>query len=103
MKKGTKKLIIACSIVIVIVLTLLIGVGVFIGGMIEFHYSTLVHSKDQLWIENEEIDVKKLNLTSDTKCVEDFKNRKLLLFTSPWNVNWATEKNPDLILAEIGK
>ena len=55
------------------------------------------------WIENEEIDVKKLNLTSDTKCVEDFKNRKLLLFTSPWNVNWATEKNPDLILAEIGK
>ncbi len=55
------------------------------------------------WIENEDINVKSLNLTSDTKCVEDFKQRKLLLFTSPWNVNWAVEKNPQLILAEIGK
>ena len=57
MKKGTKKLIIACSIVVVIVIALLIGVGVFIGGMIEFHYSSLGHNKDQLWIENEEIKV----------------------------------------------
>ena len=55
------------------------------------------------WIENEDIDVKKLNLTSDTKYVEDFKGRKLLLFTSQWNVNWAEEKNKDLILAEVGK
>ena len=53
MKKGTKKPIIVCSIVIV----LLIGVGVFLGGMIEFHYSSLGHNKDQLWIENEEIKV----------------------------------------------
>ncbi|MEG1895281.1 MAG: peptide chain release factor 3, partial [Oscillospiraceae bacterium] len=55
------------------------------------------------WIENEDIDVKSLNLTADTKCVEDFKNRKILLFTSPWNVNWAMDKNPKLRLSEIGR
>ena len=27
---------------------------------------------------------------------------KLLLFTSPWNVDWATDHNPDLILSEFG-
>ena len=55
------------------------------------------------WIENENIDIKTLNLTSDTKCVEDMKNRKLLLFTSSWNINWATDKNKGLILAEVGR
>ena len=55
------------------------------------------------WIDNSDIDIKSLNITSDTKCVEDFKGRKLLLFTSEWNVNWATEKNKELILSEVGK
>ena len=55
------------------------------------------------WIENQDVDFKSLNLTSDTKCVEDFKGRKLLLFTSLWNVNWAEEKNKGLILSEVGK
>ncbi len=27
---------------------------------------------------------------------------KLLLFTSPWNVDWATDHNPDLVLSEFG-
>ena len=27
---------------------------------------------------------------------------KLLLFTSPWNVNWAVDKNPDIELSEVG-
>ena len=31
------------------------------------------------WIDNEEIDLKKLNLTSDTKKVQDMKGRYLLL------------------------
>lgn len=55
------------------------------------------------WIENEAINIKALNLTSDTKCVEDFKGREILLFTSPWNVKWATDKNPELLLSEIGR
>lgn len=55
------------------------------------------------WIENEEIDPKALNLTSDTKCVEDFKGRYLLLFTSEWNITWAEEHNKDLRLSEVGR
>ncbi len=55
------------------------------------------------WIENEEINPRALNITSDTKLLEDFKNRKLLLFTSQWNINWATEKNPELILVDVAQ
>lgn len=59
---------------------------------------------DIRWIANDpkEIDVAKLNLTRDTLRVEDMRERKLLLFTSPWNVNWATDKNPELKLSEVG-
>src|SRR5699024_7766522 len=32
------------------------------------------------WIDNEDVDLKKLSLTSDTKKVEDMRGRKLLLF-----------------------
>ncbi len=55
------------------------------------------------WIENDDIDLKKLNITSDTKALEDYKERKLLLFTSPWNINWAIEKNPRLRLVEVAQ
>ncbi len=55
------------------------------------------------WIENEDINVKTLNLTSDTRRIQDFHDRKLLLFTNSWNITWATEHNPDLQLAEFGK
>mgnify|MGYP003300765140 CR=1 FL=1 len=34
------------------------------------------------WIKNKDIDIKKLNLTSDTKWVQDFKGNNLLIFTS---------------------
>ena len=59
---------------------------------------------DIRWIANEpgEVDPKQLNLTRDTMRVEDMRGGKLLLFTSPWNVNWATEHNPDLKLSEFG-
>lgn len=53
------------------------------------------------WIEGDNIDVKKLNLTSDTKLVQDFKDRYLLIFTSEWNINWALQKNEGLILSEF--
>ncbi|WP_273384166.1 peptide chain release factor 3 [Enorma phocaeensis] len=59
---------------------------------------------DIRWIANEpgEVDVAKLNLTRDTLRVEDMRGGKLLLFTSPWNVDWAIEHNPELKLSEFG-
>ena len=59
---------------------------------------------DIRWIANaeDEIDVKKLDLTRDTLRVEDMRGGKLLLFTSPWNLDWAVEHNPDLKLSEFG-
>ena len=55
------------------------------------------------WIENEDLDPKTLNLTSDTRRIQDMRGRHLLLFTSPWNITWATEHNPTLKLSEFGK
>jgi len=55
------------------------------------------------WVENENFDVHSLNLTSDTKWVQDFKGNNLLLFTSDWCINWALQKNPDLVLREFNK
>ena len=55
------------------------------------------------WIENEDIDFSSLNLTSDTRRVQDFKGNNLLLFTSPWCVNWALDKNPGLELREFSE
>ncbi len=55
------------------------------------------------WIENENVSLSSLNITSDTRALEDFKGRKLLLFTSRWNINWAQERNPDLLLTDIAQ
>ena len=55
------------------------------------------------WIDNEELNPNDLNLTSDTKWVQDFRGNNLLLFTSEWCVNWALTKNPGLELREFNK
>ena len=55
------------------------------------------------WVASENTDIRSLNLTSDTKWVRDFKDHDLLLFTSDWSVNWAVNKNPDLILREFNR
>ena len=55
------------------------------------------------WIDNENIDVHALNLTSDTKWVQDFKGNNLLLFTSDWGIGWALQKNEGLRLREFNK
>ena len=55
------------------------------------------------WVENEEINISALNLTSDTKWVQDFKGNNLLLFTSPWCINWALQKNEGLQLREFNR
>ncbi len=55
------------------------------------------------WVKNKDIDMKSLNLTSDTKWVQDFKGNNLLIFTSEWNINWALDKNEGLILEDFSK
>ena len=55
------------------------------------------------WVENEEIDISRLNLTSDTKWVQDFRGNNLLLFTSEWCINWALQKNEGLRLREFNR
>lgn len=52
------------------------------------------------WVKSD-IDIKSLNLTSDTKWVKDFKDNDLLLFTSNWTIDWAINKNESLILKEF--
>ena len=44
-----------------------------------------------------------LNLTSDTKWVQDFRGNNLLLFPAEWCVRWAESKNPALELREFSK
>ena len=56
------------------------------------------------WILNpaDELDPKHLDITSDTRPVEDLKGNRLLLFGSPWSVNWAETHNEGLRLSEFG-
>ena len=55
------------------------------------------------WIKNKDVNLKALNLSSDTKKVQDLKGQYLLLFSNQWGVRWATDKNPDLILEEFSQ
>ena len=56
------------------------------------------------WILNspDELDPKMLDITSDTRCIEDLKGNRLLLFTSPWSIDWASQHNDTLKLSEFG-
>jgi peptide subunit release factor RF-3 len=55
------------------------------------------------WVDNEGLDPRTLNLSSDTKIVTDLKNRYLLLFSNSWGVRWATEHNNGLLLSEFSR
>src|SRR5471030_1292047 len=55
------------------------------------------------WIENKNIDMDSLNLTSDTRKVKDLKDRNLLIFQNDWGISWALEHNKDLVLSAIVK
>ena len=55
------------------------------------------------WIENSNIDVEDLTITSDTRKVKDLKDRDLLIFQSEWAISWALDHNKGLILSDIGK
>ncbi|MBR2339047.1 MAG: peptide chain release factor 3, partial [Clostridia bacterium] len=55
------------------------------------------------WIAGENIDVKSLDITSDTKCVQDLRGNPLLLFTNSWNIQWALDHNKGLELREFSR
>ena len=57
---------------------------------------------EQLPYENKDIDVAALSVTSDTKKVKDLHDRPLLLFTHPWSVQTALDRNEGLQLSEFG-
>lgn len=87
-------------------------VGVLQFEVLEYRlkteYSTEIRRRDMpyeviRWVENENIDISSLNLTSDTKWVQDFRGNNLLLFTAQWNVQWALDKNPSLRLREFSE
>jgi len=55
------------------------------------------------WIVGGCEDPTKLTLTRDTKWVQDFKGKDLLLFGGEWNIAYALKNNPGLELAEFSK
>ncbi len=55
------------------------------------------------WIENkQEIDVAKIQGTSDMKRIKDLKDNPLLLFVNSWSIGMVLDRNPDLKLSEFG-
>lgn len=55
------------------------------------------------WIENkQEIDVERIQGTSDMKRIKDLKDNPLLLFVNSWSVRMVEERNPSLRLSEFG-
>lgn len=55
------------------------------------------------WIEKCDIPMENLNLTSETKKAVDLKGRNLLIFQNTWGIQWALDKNPSIVLSDIGK
>ena len=70
---------------------------------VEVYRQALLYNEVR-WVENppDELDVRSLNLTRETLRVENMRGERLLLFTSPWNLDWAIEHNPELRLSEFG-
>lgn len=54
------------------------------------------------WIEKAGQELKSLDLTSDTRLVQDFRGHSLLLFCNSWSINWALEHNKGLAVSEFG-
>ena len=56
------------------------------------------------WVENkEEVDVERIQGTSDMKKIRDLKGSPLLLFVNSWSVGMVEERNPGLVLSEFGR
>lgn len=69
---------------------------------VEIHLDVLPYEHIR-WIENKEIDVAGLSVTSDTKKIKDLKGNPLLIFTHPWSIRTVEERNEGLILSEFGR
>lgn len=54
------------------------------------------------WVESSEIDVEKISGTSDMKRVKDMKGNPLLLFIHEWSIGMTLDRNPNLVLGEVG-
>ncbi len=55
------------------------------------------------WLEGDEIDPRKLNLTSSTLIAQDKDDKYVLLFENEWSIRWAEERNSTLKLTDISK
>ena len=56
------------------------------------------------WIENkDELDVAKIQGTSDMKRIKDLRDNPLLLFINSWSVGMVLDRNPGLKLSEFGR
>ena len=72
------------------------------GHQVEYFGMEQLPYEHVRWIENKDIDVAALSVTSDTKKVKDLHDRPLLLFTHPWSVQTALDRNEGLQLSEFG-
>ena len=71
------------------------GVDIFMEGL-PYEYLRWITTADGEPVKEED-----LILGTDTKLVEDFKGRQLLLFGSQWAVNWTGERNKQLTFSEF--
>ncbi len=55
------------------------------------------------FIADPDLDPKTLKLSHDTKWVQDYRGRNLLIFTSEWAIRWVLEDNPGLKLEEFNR
>ena len=55
------------------------------------------------WVENKEIDLKKIIGTSDMKKIKDLKGNPLLLFINSWSIGMTLDRNEGLMLSEFGR
>lgn len=55
------------------------------------------------WIAGTDTDPARLNLTRDTKWVQDFRGKNLLLFGGEWCIAWTLKQNPGLELEEFSR
>ncbi|MGP1348588.1 MAG: peptide chain release factor 3 [Stomatobaculum sp.] len=56
------------------------------------------------WVENpQEVDVERIQGTSDMKLIQNLKGDPLLLFSHEWSVRMVEDRNPGLKLSEFGR
>jgi peptide chain release factor 3 len=56
------------------------------------------------WVENpDQVDVEKIQGTSDMKLIKNLKDEPLLLFAHEWSVDMVLKRNPGLKLSEFGR